>query len=568
MAADVVGYSRLMGADQNKTLEALRQLRGELFDPVVADHRGNIVKRMGDGWIVEFPSISDAAACAIVIQDGLSGHDTIQLRIGIHIGEVVFEADDIFGDGVNIAARLEAIAEPGQVLVSDTALSSLDKKAAAHFSSGETLKLKNIDRPVAIWHWPATSDAHVPAGQNPLSIPDKPSIAVLPFNNMSGDEEQEYFADGVVEEVIMALAKLSWLFVTARNSSFIYKGQAVDIKQVGRDLGVRYVLEGSIRKAGNRIRVTGQLIDTTTGTQLWANRYDGSVEDIFELQDQITSNVVGAIAPKLESAEIERTKHKSTTSLDAYDCYLRGIAAMYKWSSTSIQEALTYFYRAIEIDPEYAIAYAMAARCFNVRLVTAPLEFGAEDVAEAERLCRHAADLGRDDAIALSMAGVVLGFAVRDVRGGAALTTRALALNPNLASAWFSSGFLQQWLGYPDIAIEHIGRALELSPQDPTIFQMQVAMAGAHLTAGNDLQALEWAERALHDRQDHFPALCWAAASAAHLGLQAKAKDFRDRLLRGTPGIGLDYMENVIPYQRPEHAARLSEALRKAGFPE
>ena len=557
-----------MGADQSGTLDALRQLRGELFDPIVARHRGNVVKRLGDGWIVEFPSISDAVACAVAIQDGLTGHNTIRLRIGIHTGEVAFEAEDVFGDGVNVAARLEALADPGNVLISDTAHNGLDGKTAKLFRGGETHELKNIARPVAIWRWPAENDAIATTGAEVLAFPDKPSIAVLPFDNMSGDPEQEYFADGVVEEILTALAKLPWLFVIARNSTFIYKGQAVDVKQVGRDLGVRYVLEGSIRKAGSRIRMTGQLIDASTGIHLWADRYDGNFEDIFELQDQITLNVVGAIAPRLEAAEIERIKHKPTGSLDAYDCYLRGMAAMYRWSPAGITEALKYFYRAIEIDPDYGIAYAMAARCYNVRSVTTPLEFSAEDVAEAECLCRLAANLGRNDAMALSMTGVTLGFAVRDVSGGAALTTRALALNPNLAAALYSDGWLQQFLGNPEIAISHIGRAIELSPHDPTIFQMQSAMAGAYFTAGDDPQALSWAERALYDRPDHFPALCWAVASAAHLGLQAKAEDFRDRILRGMPSVDLSYLGNVIPYQRPEHAARLSEGFRKAGFPE
>ena len=342
----------------------------------------------------------------------------------------------------------------------------------------------------------------------------------------------------------------------------------MDVKQVGRDLGVRYVLAGSLRKAGGRVRITGQLIDATTGAHLWAERYDGSLEDIFELQDQITSNVVGAIPLQLESAEIERTKHKPTNSLDAYDCYLRGMAGMYKWSPEGITEALNYFYRAIEIDPDYGIAYAMAARCFNIRSATTPLEFSAEDVAEAERLCRIAADLGRNDAMALCMAGVTLGFAVRDVSGGAALTTRALALNPNLEAAWYSDGWLQNFLGHPEIAIKHIGRAMELSPQDPTMFQLQASMAGAHFTAGDDHQALSWAERALHDRPESSTALLWAVASAAQLGFKDKAENLKNRILRLIPDVDLTYLATAIPYQQPEHAARLLDGCRKAGFPE
>lgn len=556
-----------MGEDEDRMLTALAELRQELFEPVVVRHGGRVIKRMGDGWIIEYSNVSNAVASAVEVQENLSGHAIIRLRVGIHSGDVTFHDDDVYGDGINIAARLEAMAEPGQVLILDTAHHSLDGKAADRFSGGQQHELKNIARPVSVWNWPASSDP-IAVEKSPQALSNKPSIAVLPFENMSGDLEQEYFADGVVEEIITALARLPWLFVIARNSSFIYKGQAVDVKQVGRDLGVRYVLAGSLRKAGGRVRITGQLIDATTGAHLWAERYDGSLEDIFELQDQITSNVVGAIPLQLESAEIERTKHKPTNSLDAYDCYLRGMAGMYKWSPEGITEALNYFYRAIEIDPDYGIAYAMAARCFNIRSATTPLEFSAEDVAEAERLCRIAADLGRNDAMALCMAGVTLGFAVRDVSGGAALTTRALALNPNLAAAWYSDGWLQNFLGHPEIAIKHIGRAMELSPQDPTMFQLQASMAGAHFTAGDDHQALSWAERALHDRPESLTALLWAVASAAQLGFKDKAENLKNRILRLIPDVDLTYLATAIPYQQPEHAARLLDGCRKAGFPE
>ena len=372
----------------------------------------------------------------------------------------------------------------------------------------------------------------------------------------------------MVEEIITALSRMSWLFVIARNSSFTYKGRAVDIKKVGRDLGVRYVLEGSIRKAGGTLRITGQLIDATTGAHLWADRYDGSIEDIFDLQDSVTSSVVGAIAPKLESAEIERAKHKPTSSLDAYDYYLRGMAAFYQWADEDNAEALNYFYRAIEIDPEFAIAHGMAARCFSQRAVIQPLTAGAEEIAEAERLARRAADLGRNDAMALCMAGVTLAFVVKDVRAAAAMTERALALNPNLAAAWYSDCWMNVWLGKPEIGIERIARAMQLSPQDPMIFQMQSAMAHAHFTAGDYSQALSWAQKALHDKQDHFPALVAAVASAAHLGQQADAEDAKARMLRHFPGVGQRFLATWLPYQQLQDSARWSEGFRKAGFPE
>jgi TolB-like protein/class 3 adenylate cyclase len=577
LSADVVGYSRLIRADEEGTLLALQVLRKEVIDPKITQHRGRIVKLMGDGILVEFTSVVDAVACGAEIQQAIRTHNIagpeIIFRMGINLGDVIIDGDDIQGDGINVAARLEALSEPGGMCISEAVHEQVRDRLNLKFESMGAQQVKNIDRAVQAWKWYASQrnfgDDFKPNFKNAAMLAqDRPSIAVLPFNNMSSDSEQEYFADGVVEEIITSLAKSSWLFVIARNSSFIYKGRAVDIKTVGQELGVRYVLEGSIRKAKDKIRLTGQLIDATTGTHLWADRYDGSLEDIFELQDKITSSVVGAISPKLEAAEIERTKHKPTSSLDAYDCYLRGMAAMHKWSAAGLIEATSYFYRAIEIDSGYGIAYAMAARCLNIRLVTIPLEFSHRDITEASRLCGIAADLGRNDALALCMAGVTLGFAVRDVHGGAALTTRALTLNPNLAAAWLSNGWLQQWLGYPEIAIEHIGRSIELSPQDPAIFQMQSAMSAAYFTADNDLLALSWAEKALYDRTNHFPALTHALVSAAHLGLQAKTDEFRNRILRLFPEIRLKNLAHMIPYQLQEHQARFLSGLQKAKFPE
>ena len=574
LAADVVGYSRLMGTDEAGILKRLKALRSELVEPRIKERKGRIVKLMGDGLLAEFPSIVEAVQCAVDIQQRIAEREPdvseehrLILRIGVNLGDVIIEGLDIYGDGVNVAARLEALSDPGGICISDAVYEQVRDRLDLKFEDIGEQHVKNIDRPVQAWKWSASSaELTLTFGVDKASRPlaDKPSIAVLPFDNMSGDTEQEYFADGVVEEIITALSRMRWLFVIARNSSFVYKGRAVDVKQVRRDLGVRYVLEGSIRKAGGRVRITGQLIDATTGAHLWADRYDGSLEDIFDLQDRVTSSVVGAIAPKLELAEIERAKHKSTSSLDAYDLYLRGLAAFHSWTVEGSEEALNYFYRAIEIDPEYAIAHAMAARCINQRLATQPSIVGVEETNEAERLARRAADLGRNDAMALTMAGITLGFSVKDVRGGAALTDRALALNPNLAWGWYSDGWLNVWLGNPEIGIDHIGRAMQLSPQDPLIFQMQTAMAHAHFTAGDDSKALSWAQKALHDRPDHFPALLAAAASAAHLGLEREAEDAKTRLFRLNPGIDLDYLTNLLPHQRPQDAARWAEGLRKA----
>ena len=298
---------------------------------------------------------------------------------------------------------------------------------------------------------------------------------MLPFVNLSDDREQEYFADGMVEEIITALSRMRWLFVIARNSSFTYKGRAVDVKQVGRELGVRYVLEGSVRKDGNRVRIAGQLIDTSTGAHLWADRFDGDLANIFDLQDQVTASVAGAIAPKLEEAEIERAKRKPTESLDAYDYFLRGMAAFHQWTREANNEALPLFYKAIELDPNFAAAYGMAARCYARRKTVGWVIDRAFEIAETSRLARRAAELGRDDAVALCSAGIALAFVVGDLDSGDAYIDRALVLNPNLAVAWFVSGLVKVWLGEPEVAIEREARAMRLSPHDPQIFNMQAA---------------------------------------------------------------------------------------------
>ena len=375
LAADVVSYGRLMGQDEAGTFARLRAHRIELFEPAIRTHHGRIFKLMGDGLLAEFSSVVDAVECASAVQQGMaernSGLDTddrIDLRIGINLGDVIVEDEDRHGEGVNIAARLQTLADPGGILVSGSAYDQVWKKITAGFDDLGAQNLKNIAEPVRVYR--LTTATRTLASRPSLALPEKPSIAVLPFENMSGDPEQEYFASGVVEEIITALSRFRGLFVIARNSSFTYKGRTVDVKQVGRELGVRYVLEGSVRKAANRVRITGQLIDALTGAHLWADRFEGGLEDIFELQDQVTASVVGAVTPKLEQAQIERAKRKPTDSLDAYDYYLRGMAAVHRWSWEANKEALQLFQRATELDPDFASAYGMAARCYSQRKVS------------------------------------------------------------------------------------------------------------------------------------------------------------------------------------------------------
>lgn len=399
-----------------------------------------------------------------------------------------------------------------------------------------------------------------------LRLPDRPSIAVLPFVNLSSEPDQEYFADGIVEEIITALSRFKTLFVIARNSSFTYKNRAADVKQVGRELGVRYVLEGSVRKSANRVRITGQLVDTTTGTHIWADRFDGALEDIFDLQDQLSTMIVGAISPKLEQAEIERARRKPTESLHAYDYYLRGMASFHRGSRKSLAKALELFKQAFEIDPGFASAYAMAAWCYSVSLWfwTA----GGEEAREAQRLARLAARLGTDDATALCVAGFVLADIARDFDTGMALVNRALTLNPNLATAWFLGGWVRLINGEPDVAIEHFAHVERFSPFDPFMWGVQAGIANAHFCAGRDDKALSAAELCLRDMPNYFPALRIVAASSAFTGATDRARKAIARIRELNPGWRISEIKQRFSYRRSEDLARIVEGLRKAGLPE
>jgi TolB-like protein/Tfp pilus assembly protein PilF len=400
------------------------------------------------------------------------------------------------------------------------------------------------------------------------ALPDKPSIAVLAFQNLSGDPEQEYFADGVVEDIITALSRMRWLFVIARNSSFTYKGRAVDVKQIGRELGVRYVLEGSVRKLANRVRITGQLIDATTGAHLWAERFEGTLDDIFELQDQVAASVVGAIAPQLERAEIERAKRKPTENLNAYDYYLRGTANLHQGTREAIGEALSLFEKAIELDADFASAYAMAAWCYFWRKVNGWMIDPPQEVAEGARLARRAVELGRDDAVALTRSGHALGHLAADLDGGIALLDRAVMLNPNLAAAWFLGGFLRVWHGETDSAIEHFGRAMRLSPLDPEIYRMQAGMAMAHLFAGRFDAASSWAEKASRDLPSFLMVVGIVAASHALAGRTDEAQRAMDHLRELDPALRISNLRDWLPIHRPEDLAIFSDGLQRAGLPE
>jgi len=573
LAADVAGYSRLIGADEEGTLARLKAHRKELIDPKIAEHQGRVVKVTGDGILIEFPSAVAALRCAVEIQRAMADRNAseredrrIEFRAGLHQGDIIVEDGDILGDGVNVAARLEALAEPGGICVSQRIHEDGVGKVDVVFEDIGDQKLKNIGRPVRVYRVRCEGD---PSRKRPtLALPDKPSIAVLPFQNMSGEPEQEYFTDGMVEEIITGLSRMRWLFVIARNSSFAYKGKSPDIRQVGRELGVRYVLEGSVRKAKDRLRITGQLIDTATGAHLWADRFEGGLEDVFELQDQVTSNVIGAIAPKLEQAEIERAKRKPTDSLDAYDYYLRGMAGLYRWSRESINEALQLFDRAIALDPEFASAYGAAAWCYFWRMANGWITDYSQEVAEATRLSEKAEELGSADAIALSFGGVVLGYVGGNVGAGIAMIDRALALNPNLATAWSASGLLRIYLGDRDTAIEHAARAMRLSPLDPLTFFMHHTTGMGHFYSGRYDEAWRLAETACRERPNFLPSIRLAAASNALAGRVDEARGFIVRALQLDSDLHILNLKNRIGPFRPEDSAKLIEGLRKAGLPE
>jgi TolB-like protein/class 3 adenylate cyclase/Tfp pilus assembly protein PilF len=594
VAADVVGYSRLMGRDEAGTLARLLEHRKQRFEPALARHGGRMVKLTGDGALAEFSSAVEALSAAIEFQQAMREANASQpediavvFRVGLHLGDLIVDGDDLYGDGVNVAARLEAQAEPGCIVISGDLHNAVAGRLNATFRDLGDLALKHIERPVrvfqALWDpsdWPvatAVADlSSLPVGRDvamsnvPLALPDKPSIAVLPFQNMSGDAEQEYFADGVVEEIITALSRFSSLFVIARNSTFTYKGKAVDVRTVAQELGVRYVLEGSVRKAGSRVRITGQLIQADTGAHIWAERYDGDFTDIFELQDRVASDVVGAMAPRLEQAEIDRAKRKPTENLSAYDCYLRGMASYYQLTADGISEALQLFYRAIELDPGFALAHGMAAGCYYQRRARAWSNDIAREALEAARLARRALQLDADDAKMLSVTGYTLAFVVHDLELAAKVVARAVTLNQNLAMAWWASGWVNVWSGTPGVAIDHFARGMRLSPRDPMLHLMRLGMAHAHYMSRHYDEAASWVDKDTQERHGGFgPAMRIAAASAALAGHEDEARRLLARYLQ----LDLDRRESNLgdalgPYARAEDIEHYKAGLRKAGLPQ
>jgi len=564
LAADVAGYSRLMGADEEGTLERLKALRRELIDPKIAEHHGRIVKTTGDGLLVEFASVVDAVRCAVTVQHAMPERNTgvaadtrIELRIGINLGDVIVEGDDLYGDGVNIAARIEALADAGGVFVSNTVHDHVRDRLPFVFEDLGEQQVKNIARPVRVYRVRDTSAAK-PVTAPVLPLPDKPSIAVLPFANMSGDPEQEYFVDGMVEEIITALSRIRWLFVIARNSTFTYKGQAVDVKRVGRELGVRYVLEGSVRKAGGRVRITAELIDAVTGTHLWADRFDGSLEDVFDLQDKVASSVAGVIEPALQSAETARSADRPTNDLTAYDLYLRAYA-MSLSSAARVPEALRLLEQAIACDPRYGPALVWAAFCC-FRLVTdGRSEDPAADGLKSVDFARRALEVAGNDPSILANAALALSHFGEDIGSLIGLVDRALALNPSYARGWHISGILRIWADQPDIAIEHLEASLRLSPR-ARIGTSLSAIGHAHFVGRRFAEAVPKLLLAIQEDPSFPTPYRFLAACYAHMGRRDDAREIIRRLRAITPVV----IPDASFLRNPEHRELILSGLRLA----
>jgi TolB-like protein/class 3 adenylate cyclase len=588
LAAHVAGYSRLMGADEEGTLERLKALRCELVDPKITEHHGRIVKTTGDGMLVEFASVVDAVRCAVAVQQAMLQRDTgvgadnrIDLRIGINLGDVIVEGDDLYGDGVNIAARIEALADAGGVLVSNMVHDHVRDRLPFVFEDLGEQQVKNIARPVRVYRvrTPLTHPvADAPGsplsrsagegaerqrreageGSPPLPLPDKPSIAVLPFGNMSGDPEQEYFADGMVEEIIIALSRIRWLFVIARNSSFTYKGQAVDVKQVGSELGVRYVLEGSVRKAGGRVRITAQLIDALTGTHLWADRFDGSLEDVFDLQEKVALSVAGIMEPALQAAETGRSAHRPTNDLTAYDLYLRAYAMFFS-SATQIPEALRLMEQAIERDPRYGPALSWAAVCCMRLCDDGRSEDPQADGRKGADFARRALQVAGHDPGTLANAALALAYFGEDIGAMIALVDRAAVLNPSFARGSYISSILRLWAGEPDLAIERARASLRLSPRGRFGSPFWV-IGTAYLLSRRFDEALATL-LVVVQQIPYFPMLHRTLASCyAHMGRLDEAREVISRLRAITPVV----LPGVIPFRNPEDRELFLSGLRLA----
>jgi adenylate cyclase len=568
LAANVAGYERLMAADEEDTLARLKQIRKAVLDPGIAAHRNRIVNARGGRVLVEFASAVDAVRSAVEIQRAIAGQNAdqptdrrIELRIGIHVGDIIFDENDIFGESVNIASRLETMAEPGGICMSEGALREIRGKVAIACDDLGPQVLKNITEPVRAWRVKLGAQPASAANQAAaLALPDKPSIAVLPFQNAGGDPEQEYFADGLVEDITIALSRFKSLFVIARNSAFTYKGRAVDIKQVGRELGVRYVLEGSVRKAGSHLRITGELIDASTGAHLWAEKFDGALEDVFELQDSIASRVAGAIDPLLLDTEIRRARERPISDLTTYDLYLRGMHLIRSWAREPVAEAIAFLEQAIERDPDYGPALASLALCHAQNFLNGWGDAATESE-KARVLARRAREAAPNDGMTItSAAGALLNLG-EDTNVLKRMVDGALARNPSHAIGWMWSGWIRTVSGEAEVAIEHFEMSRRLDPQASRRAFHLTGMGICHFWQRRFDQATGLLEASFEELPTYAMTAWFLAACYAHVGRVDEARGFAAR-----QGIfpGGQWFKIGSLYGDPEQRELLLSGLRLA----
>jgi adenylate cyclase len=575
LAADVAGYSRLMGRDEEHTLARLKTLRKTLVDPAIATHRGRIVKTTGDGVLVEFASVVDAVRCAIDIQQemadssaGVPSELRIDFRIGIHVGDIIIDEDDIFGDGVNIAARLEGIARPGGVCISDDAWRQIRGKIDIGFENVGQQTLKNIAEPMGVWQMtPGGRAAAEPLSKAPeLALPDKPSIVVLPFDNMSAEPGQDYLADGIVEAITAALSCIRSFFVIARSSAFTYKGRATNARDIGKELGVAYLLEGSVQKAGNRLRIIVQLIETEGGAHVWSSRFDGALDEFFDLQDRITEQVAGALQPSIRIAEVERSRRKRPQDLGSYDYTMRALPHVWALEKDESAKALELLEQALAIDPEYPLALSLAGWCHAQRSVYNWSDDIAESQAKARSLAERAAEMSGDDSLILTVLGAVHTF-IRNHGTARVLLERAVTLDPNAAWAWSRLGWLEAYSDQSDKAIANFEHALRLSPMDPMNFNNYVGIGSANEVALKYDDAVAFYRRALEEKPNAHWLWRNIASSLAGAGRMEEAREAFAEMLRYYPDLTIAKFKQAMVCS-PATLEVMGGNLRKLGLPE
>jgi adenylate cyclase len=579
LAADVAGYSRLVGRDEERTVAQLKAFRKTLVDPAVTSHRGRIVKNTGDGMLAEFASVVDAARCAVVIQQEMASQNAgvpaelrIEFRIGMHVGDIIIDDDDIFGDGVNIAARLEGIAEPGGICISDDAHRQIRGKIDSSFTDIGEQNLKNIAEPMRVWRvrlpgaGAAVQPASSPVRSQALALPDKPSIAVLPFDNMSAEAGQEYLADGIVEAITAALSRIRSFFVIARNSAFAYKGRAANVRDIGKELGVAYLLEGSLQKAGNRLRIIVQLVETEGGAHVWSSHFDGGIDEFFDLEDRITEQVAGALQPSIRIAEIERSRRKRPQDLGCYDYTMRAMPHVWALEKERSSKALDLLEKALQIDPEYPLALSLAGWCHAQRCVYNWTDDVADEQAMARSLAKRAVSLSGEDPVILAVLGAVQTF-VRNYGTARVLLERALALDPNGAWTWSRLGWIENYADQPRKAIENFERALRLSPVDPMNFNNYAGIGSAHEVAQEYDKAAAFYRRALEEQPNAGWLYRNLTSSLSAAGRMDEARQAFAEMMRYYPDLTLSKFKQAMVFSTAT-LDRMGENLKRMGLPD